>query len=159
MTDLEEYYLDRLISEYNRLVEVENLVTIQEANVSALENQITRLFGEKKAEEMYDKYKKCKEKIITEEERKYIANDVLVVKEVLETRRVQMEEKIINEITCVMRASNEVEQAKEKVTNLEQTLNEIRNEFKKKYGLNALSAIDILTKRINDNLRKELEKK
>lgn len=63
MTDLEEYYLDRLISEYNRLEEVENLVTIQEANVSTLENQITKIFGEKKAEEMYDKYKEWKEKM------------------------------------------------------------------------------------------------
>jgi len=66
MTDLEEYYLDRLISEYNRLEEVEKLVTIQEATVATLETQITKLFGEKKAEEMYDKYKDWKEKMESE---------------------------------------------------------------------------------------------
>lgn len=63
MTDLEEYYLDRLISEYDRLEKLENLVTIQEENVSKLEEQISNLFGEDKAIEMYDKYKDWKDKM------------------------------------------------------------------------------------------------
>jgi len=63
MTDLEEYYLDRLISEYDRLEKLENLVTIQEENVRKLEEQISNLFGEDKAIEMYDKYKDWKDKM------------------------------------------------------------------------------------------------
>ena len=62
MTDLEEYYLDRLISEYDRLDNLENLVAIQEENVTKLEAQISILFGEDKAIEMYDKYKERKGK-------------------------------------------------------------------------------------------------
>lgn len=63
MTDLEEYYLDRLISEYDRLEKLENLIIIQEENVSKLEEQISNLFGEDKAIEMYDKYKDWKDKM------------------------------------------------------------------------------------------------
>lgn len=63
MTDLEEYYLDRLISEYDRLEKLVNLVTIQEENVANLEEHISNLFGEDKAIEMYDKYKDWKDKM------------------------------------------------------------------------------------------------
>lgn len=63
MTELEEYYLDRLISEYDRLEKLENLVTIQEEAVAKLEEQITNIFGEEKANEMYDKYKDWKDKM------------------------------------------------------------------------------------------------
>lgn len=66
MTDLEQYYIDRLIFEYDKLEEFENLVAKQEQIVTSIEREITNIFGEQKAEEMYDKYKEWEEKMKSE---------------------------------------------------------------------------------------------
>lgn len=63
-----------------------------------------------------------------------------------------MDDRTIMDISGVIRATIEVEAAKKRVFEVEQTQNQIRDEFATKYGLNALSAIDILMRRIDDRI-------
>lgn len=57
MTELEEYYLDRLISEHNLLEKYEAILADCEDRCCKLEKQICDIFGTEKAEEMFEQYK------------------------------------------------------------------------------------------------------
>lgn len=56
MKEWEEYYLDRLISAYSLYNKYNDILEEAEKNVVQIEEQISRIFGKEKAEEIFQKY-------------------------------------------------------------------------------------------------------
>lgn len=60
MTELEEYYYQRLLAEYKRIDEIEEILAIQHNVTAKLEDQIKSVLGEEKLFEMYHLYERNK---------------------------------------------------------------------------------------------------
>ena len=60
MTDLEEYYYQRLVAEYNRIDDLEQILATQHEITAKLEDQIKNILGEDKLFEMYHLYEEKK---------------------------------------------------------------------------------------------------
>lgn len=61
MTDLEEYYYQRLVAEYKRIDDLEQILATQHEITAKLEDQIKTILGEDKLFEMYHLYEEKKQ--------------------------------------------------------------------------------------------------